>query len=141
MVFGSVECTSRAQLDGADFYYCGSPGGFFGSRFRDGRPSRPWVPKNPHGPAARPLLFSFSYALGRTRTTDRHRSGGGHLCRGAINGPLVISLDHQSVPFWTRSADREAVTVHQPRSVTGIAAGEGQAIRSEGQAIRSRAGV
>ena len=28
MVFGSVECTSRAQLDGADFYY-GSPGGFF----------------------------------------------------------------------------------------------------------------
>ena len=56
------------------------------------------------------LAACFSYALGRTRTTDRHRLGGRHF-RGAINGPLVISLGHPSLSLWTPSADREAVTV------------------------------
>jgi hypothetical protein len=57
-------------------------------------------------------------ALGTTRTTD-HRLGR-QVYRGAINGPLVISLDHQAVSLWTPSANREAVTVHQPRSVTAF---------------------
>ena len=62
MVFGSVECTSRAQLDWADFYYCGSPGGFFGSRFRDGRPHP--GPGSPKVPTARlHALFCSSSAL------------------------------------------------------------------------------
>jgi len=34
-------------------------------------------------------------------STDRHHLGGRHLCRTAINGPLVVSLEHQSVPLDT----------------------------------------
>ena len=33
-------------------------------------------------------------------STDRHHLGGMHF-RGAINGPLVVSLEHQSVPLDT----------------------------------------
>ena len=39
--------------------------------------------------------------LGKVLLVFTGRPGLSHLCRGAINGPLGISLDHPSVPLDT----------------------------------------